>query len=315
MKPRRGKRTDRAGYALVLFLMMVLGLMGLAALVIDIGFARLAQRQMQTAVDSAAIEGLRWRDAEQWEDLPQGWLADADFQTQVGVSGTVAGSMSTQQCEKVHRWAASRMAANTFDDDLDPTDGDTGQFGAGPVVDFTGGVGPPELAASQTMSPGVPPVYKPKRADGTPGLELNFDDAQNGDMSAGTYGFNSGYDASHSADEDANYNRRDFQNTSNQAFLVRMRRTPLSNVPGSLDNAPGISSSGPTIPFLFGRGTTMYQQAGAAYSPRRDGIEVRATAIAAAGDNVSFDGGKTSYSLGRAKAAGPPPVIEPSGAT
>ena len=110
-------------------------------------------------------------------NLPQGWLADADFQTQVGVSGTVAGSMSTQQCEKVRRWAASRMAANTFDDDLDPTNGDTGQFGAGPVVDFTGGVGPPELAASQTMSPGVPPVYKPKRADGTPGLELNSDDA------------------------------------------------------------------------------------------------------------------------------------------
>ena len=138
MKPRRGKRTDRAGYALVLFLMMVLGLMGLAALVIDLGFARLAQRQMQTAVDSAALEGLRWRDAEQWEDLPQGWLADADFQAQVGVSGTIAGLMSTQQCEKVRRWAASRMAANAFDDDLEPTNGDTGQFGAGADRGFRG---------------------------------------------------------------------------------------------------------------------------------------------------------------------------------
>ena len=61
MKLHRGKRTDRAGYALVLFVMIFFGLMGLAALVIDMGFARLAQRQMQTAVDSAALEGLRWR--------------------------------------------------------------------------------------------------------------------------------------------------------------------------------------------------------------------------------------------------------------
>ena len=57
----RGKAADRAGYALVLFVMMFFGLMGLAALVIDMGFARLAQRQMQTAVDSAALEGLRWQ--------------------------------------------------------------------------------------------------------------------------------------------------------------------------------------------------------------------------------------------------------------
>ena len=57
MKLHRGKRADRAGYALVLFVMMFFGLMGLAALVIDIGFVRLAQRQMQTAVDSAALEG------------------------------------------------------------------------------------------------------------------------------------------------------------------------------------------------------------------------------------------------------------------
>ena len=62
MKLHRGKAADRAGYALVLFVLIFFGLMGLAALVIDMGFARLAQRQMQTAADSAALEGLRWRD-------------------------------------------------------------------------------------------------------------------------------------------------------------------------------------------------------------------------------------------------------------
>jgi hypothetical protein len=284
MKPHRGKRPDRAGYALVLFLMMVFGLMGLAVLVIDLGFARLAQRQMQTAVDSAALEGLRWRD----DPMLDPTLTD-----------------------QARRQKASDMVANVFDDDLDPTNGDTGQFGAGPVVDFTGGVGPAELVASQTMSPGVPPVYKPKRADGTPGLELNLGDAQNGDMASGTYGSNPDYDVAHPADEDANYNRRDFRPSAGTAtsvpapaFLVRMRRTPLWNVSGSLDDTPGVSSAGPPLPFLFGRGTSIHRQEGAAYSPRRDGITVRAAAIAAVGSVTGLS--QTPCEVGRAKAAGPP---------
>ena len=39
----------RSGYILVFFAMILFGIMALAALVIDIGFARLTQRQMQTA--------------------------------------------------------------------------------------------------------------------------------------------------------------------------------------------------------------------------------------------------------------------------
>ena len=39
MKLHRGKAADRAGYALVLFVLIFFGLMGLAALVIDMGFA------------------------------------------------------------------------------------------------------------------------------------------------------------------------------------------------------------------------------------------------------------------------------------
>ena len=190
------RRRDRSGYAAVLFILLFFVFMGLAALVIDLGFARLAQRQMQTAADSAALEGLRWRDVQHWEDLPQAWVEDPDFQALTGgpTSPPYTGTISPQQRETVRRWAASRMVANTFDDNLDPTNGDTGQYGAGPVVDFTGGVGPQELAASQLMKPGNPPVYKPKRSDGTPGLELNYDETQrdeiHGDMVAGTYGQN-----------------------------------------------------------------------------------------------------------------------------
>lgn len=47
------------GYVMVLLAMMLFGLFAMAALVIDIGFARLAQRQMQSAADSAALEGAR----------------------------------------------------------------------------------------------------------------------------------------------------------------------------------------------------------------------------------------------------------------
>ena len=36
----------------MLFVLLFFGMMGLAALVIDIGFASLAQRQMQTAADN-----------------------------------------------------------------------------------------------------------------------------------------------------------------------------------------------------------------------------------------------------------------------
>ncbi len=59
-RPVRRRRSrfrggNREGYAAVLFVLLFFGLMGLAALVIDIGFARLAQRQMQTAADNGGI--------------------------------------------------------------------------------------------------------------------------------------------------------------------------------------------------------------------------------------------------------------------
>ena len=110
---RCGKRANRSGYALVLFVMIFFGLIGLAALVIDMGFARLAQRQMQTAVDSAALEGLRWRDYS-------------------------ANPPTGQSSDHYRRQQASSMAANVFDDDLNPTNGDPSNFGAGPVVQFQG---------------------------------------------------------------------------------------------------------------------------------------------------------------------------------
>ena len=71
--------------------------------------------------------------------------------------------------------------------------GGTVNYGAGPMVNFSAGIGPPSLAAAQTMTIPNPPVYQPMRADGNPGLELNLTNSIQGDMVAGSYGFNSAF--------------------------------------------------------------------------------------------------------------------------
>ncbi|MBX3469839.1 MAG: Tad domain-containing protein [Planctomycetes bacterium] len=81
------------------------------------------------------------------------------------------------------------------------------------------------------------------------------------------------------------YARNDFEaGSAGTALLVRLRRTHRRFPPeDDVDRQEGVSSSGPALPFLFGMGTMIL---GAdptdpdAYSPRRDGLTVRATAIA-----------------------------------
>ena len=257
---------------------------------------------MQTAVDSAALEGLRWRDVEQSGDLPPAWFASPDFQEQTGVVLST-GSLSSQQRDAVRRWAASQVVANTFANDLNP---DPASYGAGPVVQFQGGNSTLPTASQQLIVP-ASPVYQPTRSDGTPGLEINVGNAQqSGDMSSGTYGSNPNYNAANVADEDGSYNRRDLTpssgtaaSASDPAFLVRMRRT---NNTSGLTRQPGVSSGGPTLPVLFGRGSLMAQSGGTGQLSVASGITVRGTAIAAAGDGITFAG--TPYSAGRAKTAG-----------
>ena len=188
---------NRGGYVMVLFAMLLFGIMAMAALVIDIGFARLAQRQMQSAVDSAALEGLRG----------QGIVAFADRQSN-----------------------AEDFIAWHFDDDLDAASGDDGlagdggAFGAGPLVNFSGGAGDPSIHASQWMT--VDPdnaVYKPvmRRGDETPG-----------------------------------------------EFRVSIQRG------GALDDDAVLFAQGPSVPYLFARGSLISRQLIGA------GITVRASSIA-----------------------------------
>jgi len=165
MKSHRHKR--RRGYTLVFFVMLLFGLMAMAALVIDIGFARLAQRQMQTAADSAALEGLRFRD-----EIPSSLIVSYETELEAACGPVDQNDPTWRDCARL--WFAAKRVSDTFDDDLDTTDDDgafdsgNGQFGAGPLVEFTGGEGDPTLMASQMMSidPNTP-VYKPVMLGGT----------------------------------------------------------------------------------------------------------------------------------------------------
>ena len=171
----------------------------------------------------------------------------------------------------------------------------------------------------------APPVYKPTCANGTPGLELNeSSNAPEGDLVAGTYGQNPSYqpdptDSGGWHDENASYGRRDFQpaTLSNAAiastFLARIAapRTRAASTPsrGSASGGwayPGgdTTSPGPAmLPYLFAWGSMMSRTSLA------QGITVRGTAIAAAGDNMQFGSSATPYNVGRAKTAGPSYLI------
>lgn len=267
------RRNRRGGYVMVLFAMMICGIMAMAALVIDIGFARLAQRQMQSAADSAAIEGLRFRD-------------------------TLPPMAQTQDLEMERRVRASQQVSQVFDDNLLADSSDPFNYGAGPIIRFDDrgddGVYANEFIYSEdnpsTNDPEIGslpkvPVYKPK-------LAINLADDSRGDMVAGNFdsvNVNPKFDNTktsrgHNEYRDPGtdeYIRRNFTippvGDPANAFLVRIRRTDETFSP---DDAVG--TSGETLPYLFGRGALMFDK-DTPDDPRhliRDGIKVRATAIA-----------------------------------
>ena len=281
--------------ALILF-----ALSGLLALSVDIGFARLTQNQMQNAADSAALEGLRKRDA---------------------VRNPVNGNPVAFASDCTRRAAANRIVHWTFDDDFDAASGDVDyQFGAGPVLDVTDGV--TSAHALQTISVPDPHVYKPD-------LQLNQQNQVYGDMVSGRFCYTSDPFPSEGGTYEVQdivctepqrgsgaYSRNDFNpnltvpagppglsecpapdetpptplplggtgnlgTVDDSAFLVRLRRS--NDFVGEAGQAEtGVGSSGPALPLTFGKGTTIRGDDPLAdYSVRRDGLTVHATAIAA----------------------------------
>ena len=288
---------------LVQIALIVFVLCGLLSLVVDVGYTRLTRGQMQNAADTAALEGLRKRD--------------------VGVRNPVTGQTINDAfaSDCLRRASANRLVRWTFDDNLDPADGDPDyQFGAGPILDLTEGA--TSLHALQTIS--VPDVHAYK-----PDLQLNQLNQVHGDMVSGRFCYTADPVASEGAIHElqdvvctepqrgsASYARNDFNPNSSSpgpppglnecpaadeappepwplpgtgslagvddsAFLVRLRRSNEFEDLGE-QTETGVGSSGPSLPLTFGKATTIQaDDPSSTYSARRDGLTVRATAIAA----------------------------------
>jgi hypothetical protein len=262
-------QSNRSGVALVFFAMLVFGLMGIMAFVIDIGVASLTQAQMQNAVDAGALDGMRLRDFEEhrFESDP-------------------------------HRRAhVSELVQMVFDDNLHPTGGvnatpeppwhggiaemppdspDVLRLGAGPIWSLQPGEGPGNVGEQYDPFPGT---YD------DPVLQANTSNALVGDMLSGTYFLDPTFADPTFHVEHSDYSRVDFGPATNNpaisqraiSFLVRMRRAsdiPLPQV--------GVATGAPPLPLLFGLGSTVRQSVGSDWNPRTDGITVRAVAIASA---------------------------------
>ena len=239
---------------LVQIALFVFAMCAMLSLIIDMGYAHVTQGQMQNAADSAAIEGIRQRDA----------LVDP-----------------------ARRAAVNRVVGWTFDDDFDPTDGDADyQFGAGPIIDLTEGA--TSLHGLQTASVPDVHVYKPD-------LQPNLGNAPEGDMVSGRFCYsadplpseNVAYELQDTVCGQPQrgagaYTRNDFNpgGANPNAFLVRLRRSnEYRDLEAQTD--PDVGSSGPSLPLTFGKATTIRgDDPAATYSVRRDGLTVRATAIA-----------------------------------
>lgn len=287
---------------LVQVALIVFALCAMLSLVIDIGYTRVTQAQLQNAADAAALEGLRRRNV--GVVTPAGQTVDDPF---------------ASDC--LRRASANRVVRRTFDDDLDPLNGDPDyQFGAGPVVELTDGV--TSAHALQTISVPETHVYKPDP-------QMNQQNQVYGDMVSGRFCYTTDPAASEGSVYEAldivctepqrgsgAYARNDFNpsaaapqpppalgecpapddtppapwpvggrgslNTvSDSAFLVRLRRSnEFTDSAGQVE--PTVASSGPALPLLPGKGTTIQgDDPSLDYSVRRDGLTVRATAIAA----------------------------------
>ncbi len=261
------RREAQQGVAFVLVILMMFGIMGMLALSVDMGLVLMTRTQMQTAVDTAALEGLRMRDASRDDPYAQ---RDVD-----------------------RRISASRIARLVFDADgeisTSDLDGEYDDNLGSPIFDVDPGAldgtnAPGDLRRTVTArGPSLQGVgiYKPK-------LELNVDNEMHGDLVQGTY---------HGDDpnvrlsiEGKRYIRNDFEPVDTMresledpvadAFLARMRRT---NDFIGLDNIDGVSSAGPPLSLMFGNGGLVPGgDPRRGYSYRHHGITIRATAIAQA---------------------------------
>jgi hypothetical protein len=198
-------------------------------------------------------------------------LSRRTMQTAVN-TGALEGA---RNIDRRGRMEAREVIQNVFDDDLDPRDNLT-----------TLGVGPEHTLVQRDES------ERTRLGEGTdasallanrheyvyrPASELNTDNEIHGDLVAGDY-----QETADSHAELSDYQRQDFSaSLQGQAFLARIRRTPQRvGVANPLDRIAGISSSGDGSPLLVGHLVPFIPNSTGDFDIRRDGVTIRATAIA-----------------------------------
>lgn len=210
--------------------------------------------------------------------IDMGILRLTQRQMQTASDGAAIRGLQLRDSTTDRRIAARDAVSNVFDDDFD-TASDAFAFGAGPIYNITSAI-PDDLDGGTILSTSV---YDPV-------LQTNPDNFAHGDMLSGDYDFLERHDEGYNGGN--YYERDDFPSgfdelaslTPPNSFLVRLRRT--RNATG-LDSVADVSSSGPTIPLIYGRGAPL-ASGGGGFDPRVDGFTISAVSIADAQPTISF---------------------------
>jgi hypothetical protein len=279
------RRFNRKGQSLILVFLLLIALTGVLALTFDYGFVLLARRQMQTGVNAAALEGLRGKGhqgvsfSDEERRLKAQTLLQLNFDDDFDLDTnhtTIGGGIDSSLIQR---------DGNT-PDHLELGDSNRPTTGA-----YT--IGEKDTPLDQDLANRSEFIYRPDTFQLNIGNDGDNDGEVNpeGDMVAGDYNES---DTEHRegpkdlAIEPPSYTRGDFTpativNTLSgnyDSFLVRMRRT---HNPHDLDEIPGVSSRGGGLPLILARAGWLPARRHpiTGQSFRRDGVVVRATAIAA----------------------------------
>ena len=275
---------------MVLFALVVVVILGTIGLVIEVGTVRVTRERMQSAADSVALEVLRERDL----------VVDVDH--------------DAFDRDRTRRERNRRFASWTFANEI--SDSYTGdEQGAGPYIDLESTAADPDPVDRSLMLREV--------GHGVPVLETNYDgggtvlNEKYGDIVSGEFTpHEGGVSGNPIYREAADYTRLDFTPAESEdapmadSVLVRLRRT-VPHIAGGgpwNDVQEDVSSSGWTLPLVFGLGSTfMAGDPGAEYSIRHHGLPLRATAIAEARPAVRI--GEARPDLGDEWAIGAGPLV------
>jgi len=302
-RQRRVGRERSRGTVMVLFAMITVVLLGMLALVIELGTVRVGRERMQAASDAAALEVLRERDYVRpslgTEDAA---VRDHDRRSRnrLMASWPFAGENLVQAYANSVEGAGSYV---TLDTQVDPGNN---ALNRGLVLGQAG-----------SSIPFLQTNYMGDVGLGS-GVNAKYGDIVSGSFTGHDPGAQIGYDGNPIRREQSGYDRVDFTPADPgsapfaDSVLVRMRRTrpygQSSTSPWSgLDEQASVSSTGYTMPLLFGLGTLFSSQNPAdGYSVRHHGIPLRSTSIAQARPAVRV--GEARPDLGVQWAVGAAPI-------